>query len=67
MIKKAGGTTKGIYWTLGLDGLIVFEAPDEASATAIMRSGEILGNVRTETLRAFDEEEMNEILDKMRA
>ena len=53
--KKAGGTTKGIYWTLGrYDGLIVFEAPDEASATAIMLSGGTLGSVRTETLRAFD-------------
>ncbi|OGW86050.1 MAG: hypothetical protein A3K11_06605 [Nitrospirae bacterium RIFCSPLOWO2_12_FULL_63_8] len=30
-IKKAGGSVKGIYWTLGrYDGLIVFEAPDEA-------------------------------------
>jgi len=67
-IKKAGGTTKGIYWTLGrYDGLIVFEAPDEASATAIMLSGGTLGSVRTETLRAFDAPEMDKILEKMRA
>lgn len=67
-IKKAGGSVKGIYWTLGrYDGLIVFEAPDEASATAIMLSGGTLGSVRTETLRAFDAEEMDKILEKMRA
>jgi uncharacterized protein with GYD domain len=67
-IKKAGGSVKGIYWTLGrYDGLIVFEAPDEASATAIMLSGGTLGSVRTETLRAFDAAEMDKILAKMRA
>ena len=67
-IKKAGGSVKGIYWTLGrYDGLIVFEAPDEASATAIMLSGGALGSVRTETLRAFDVAEMDKILEKMRA
>jgi len=67
-IKKAGGSVKGIYWTLGrYDGLIVFEAPDESSATAIMLSGGALGSVRTETLRAFDAEEMDKILEKMRA
>jgi uncharacterized protein with GYD domain len=67
-IKKAGGTTKGIYWTLGrYDGLFVFEVPDEETATAIMLSGGMLGSVRTETLRAFEASEMDKILSKMRA
>ena len=67
-IKKAGGTMKGIYWTLGrYDGLIVFDVPDEETATAIMLSGGTLGSVRTETLRAFEAAEMDKILDKMRA
>jgi uncharacterized protein with GYD domain len=67
-IKKAGGTVIGIFWTLGrYDGLIVFEAPDEASATAIMLSGGALGSVRTETLRAFNADEMDKILAKMRS
>ena len=67
-IKKAGGTTKGIYWTLGrYDGLFVFEVPDEETATAIMLSGGMLGSVRTETLRAFEASEMDTILAKMRA
>ncbi len=66
-IKKAGGAMKGIYWTLGrYDGLIVFEVPDEETATAIMLSGGALGSVRTETLRAFEAAEMDKILDKMR-
>jgi uncharacterized protein with GYD domain len=47
--------------------LIVFEAPDEASATAIMLSGGALGSVRTETLRAFTADEMDKILAKMRS
>ena len=45
----------------------MFEAPDEATATAIMLSGGMLGSVRTETLRAFDAAEMDIILGKMRA
>ncbi len=65
-IKKGGGSVKDIYWTLGqYDGLIIFEAPDDATATAIMLSGCSLGNIRSETLRAFNEDEMQGILAKM--
>ena len=35
--KKMGVKVSGHYWTLGaFDGVIVFEAPDEATATAAM-------------------------------
>ena len=47
------------------DGVIIFDALDEATAMASMVSGGSLGNVRTETLRAFTEAEMQGILAKM--
>lgn len=64
-IKKAGGKVKDIYWTMGRhDGVIVFEAPDDETATALMIAGAAQGNVRTETLRAFNERTMKKILSK---
>ena len=49
--------------TLGaFDGVIVFEAQDEATATAAMLHLSSLGNIRTQTARAFDTAEMQKIL-----
>ena len=66
-IQAAGGTVKHIYWTMGrYDGVIVFEAPDDATAAAVMMGGCAQGNVRTETLRAFDENDITEVLGKIK-
>ena len=57
-----------IYWTLGhYDLVAIIEAPDDKSATAFTLAIGAAGNIRTETLRAFDAEEMDKILEKMRA
>ena len=64
--KKAGVTVKDFYWTLGHhDCVLVMEAPDEESATAVGLSVGSLGNVRTQTLRAFSSEEVGRILSKL--
>lgn len=61
--KKMGVKVSGTYWTLGaFDGLIVFDAPDEATATAAMLHLSSLGSIRTQTARAFDAAEMQEVL-----
>jgi len=61
--QKMGVKVTGLYWTLGtFDGVIVFEAPDEATATAAMLHLSSLGNLRTQTARAFDAAEMQKIL-----
>ena len=61
--QKMGVKVTGLYWTLGaFDGVIVFEAPDEATATAAMLHLSSLGNLRTQTARAFDATEMQKIL-----
>lgn len=65
-IKAAGGSVKNIYWTMGrYDGVIVFEAPDDATAAAVIMGGCAKGNVRSETLRAFTEDEIEAVLDKI--
>ena len=65
-IQMAGGAVKNIFWTMGrYDGVIIFEASDDATAAAVMMSGCSLGNVRTETMRAFTTEDMTEILHKI--
>ena len=64
---KTGGKVKEVYWTLGqYDGVLIFEAPDEQTATALGLSLGSMGNVRTQTLRAFSAEEIGGILAKMR-
>ena len=64
--KKFGVTVKDIYWTLGsYDTVAIFEAPDDASVTALGLAIGQLGFVRTQTLRAFSQAEMGDILKKL--
>jgi uncharacterized protein with GYD domain len=64
--KTFGVTIKELVWTQGrYDVVSVMEAPDESSAMSLTLSLGALGNVRTETLRAFSAAEMTQIVDKM--
>ena len=66
--KKAGATVKEFYWTLGrYDMVSIMEAPDVETVTALGLSVGKLGNVRTETLCAFDKAGMEAILKKVGA
>lgn len=66
MAKKAGASLKDTYWTLGqYDFVAIFEAPDDVTMTALGASIGKLGNVRTQTLRAFTGAELKSILGKM--
>jgi len=66
LAKKAGIAMKESYWTLGqFDVVAVFEAPDDEAMTAFALSIAKLGNVKTQTLRAFSAKEMTSILGKM--
>jgi len=59
-------TVKDIFWTQGrYDIVTIVEAPDELSATALNLSLGALGNIRTESLRAFSSAEMMKIVAKM--
>jgi uncharacterized protein with GYD domain len=62
MAKKLGVTVKEIYWTLGhFDAVAVLEGDDEAVTSTLLKLGS-LGNVRSETLRAFSAAEMGRIV-----
>ena len=64
--KKTGVMVKEVFWILGqFDVAAILDAPDDASVTAFGLSVGKLGNVRTQTLRAFRAEEMGEILGKL--
>lgn len=64
--KALGVTIKDIYWTLGLfDVVCMAEAPsDEVMASLMMKVG-ALGNVKSQTLRAFGESEIGAIVAKV--
>jgi uncharacterized protein with GYD domain len=64
--KKAGVTMRESYWTLGAyDVVAVFDAPDDETMTAFSLSVARLGNVKTQTLRAFSAKDMGTVLGKM--
>jgi uncharacterized protein with GYD domain len=57
---------KDIYWTMGnYDAVFMAEATDDETMTAFAASMGALGNIRTQTMRAFSAEEMNEIIRKI--
>jgi uncharacterized protein with GYD domain len=63
---KEMATVKDVFWTLGAyDVVAVVEAPDDISITALGLSTGALGNIRTQTLRAFTPADMKTILGKM--
>ena len=67
MAKKFGVTAKEFFWTLGTyDVVVVFDAPDDASMTALGLAIGALGNVRTQTMRAFSRDEMNGVLARLK-
>lgn len=61
--KKLGVKVTDIYWTLGdHDGVLIIEAPDDETATALLLDLGAAGNVNTTTVRAFTAAEMDKIL-----
>jgi len=55
------------YWTMGAyDGVVLFDAPDNETMTAFACKVCSLGNVKTQTMRAFRKEEMEGILAKIK-
>ena len=66
MAKKFGATVNAVV----LDARSgphrdIVDAPDDTSVNALLLSVGTLGNVRTQTLRAFSADEMGQILGRM--
>src|SRR5438874_12462597 len=64
-VESMGVNIKDMYWTLGhYDQVCVFEAPNDETAASVLLAADMLGNIRTQTMRAFTIPEMKTILDR---
>lgn len=62
-VAAMGINLKGFYLTMGRYDLVtVFEAPDDETAAKVLLTIGMQGNVSSETLRAFDEDEFRQIV-----
>ena len=65
LAKKHGVSVRDIYWTTGqYDMVVITEGTDEALATVLLSVAK-LGNVRSQTLRALDQETFLRVLGKV--
>lgn len=63
--KQMNVQIKEIYWTLGsYDVVVTMEAPDDETAAALMLKVGSLGNLKSQTLRAFSEKEIDSITSR---
>ena len=63
MAEKAGVKVKEILWTMGrYDLVLVIEAPNDETMCRVALGLGMLGNAKTETLKAFSAQEMDQIL-----
>jgi len=65
-VEAAGGKWIGFYMTMGrYDMVVIMEAPsDEVASTVLLAVGKG-GNVRTETLKAYPEDQYRGIIAKL--
>ncbi|PYJ78182.1 MAG: GYD family protein [Verrucomicrobia bacterium] len=65
--QKLGMEITEEFWTMGAyDVVVVFDAPNDETMSAFMLKIGSLGNVKSQTLRAFRREEMENILAKIK-
>jgi uncharacterized protein with GYD domain len=63
--RKVGVKVRDVFWTLGkYDGVLIFDAESDKTATSVTLALSALGNVHTQTLRAFSAAEFTDILKK---
>jgi len=63
---KMGTHLKDLYWTQGPYDIVgIMEVPDEETCMSLLLALNSLGNVRSQTLRAFSAEGMGRILARM--
>ena len=62
-VKAVGGEVKGFYLTMGRYDLVsIIEAPDDESVAKLVLAFGSGGAIRTETLRAFTEDEYRQLI-----
>ncbi len=66
LTEKMGGRTIGVWVTMGeYDLVAVSEGPDDQTAAALALALAGSGNVTSQTLKAFSEEEFAQIVSKL--
>ncbi|HEY3359832.1 MAG TPA: GYD domain-containing protein [Polyangia bacterium] len=66
IFKKAGAEVKEFYALLGAyDTTMIVTAPDDTAVTQACLALGALGNVHTQTLRAYNEKEYREMIAKL--
>ena len=62
-VEKAGGKFVNEYYTFGrYDIITIIESPDDETIMSVLLNTQSLGNVRSETLKAFSMDDANKIL-----
>lgn len=63
LVENHDGQVREVLWTVGsYDIVAVVDMPDDETATAVLLQVGALGNVRTQTMRAFDSEAMERVI-----
>jgi uncharacterized protein with GYD domain len=66
LLESKGGSFDAIAWTIGpYDLVAIVDVPDEETAAAFNLQLAASGNLRSVTMRAFNEDEMSGIIGKM--
>jgi uncharacterized protein with GYD domain len=66
LVESKGGKIETILWTVGpYDLVTVANFPDDETGTAVALQLAATGNLRSITMRAFNEGEMTGIIEKM--
>ncbi|MEW8114263.1 MAG: GYD domain-containing protein [Candidatus Thiodiazotropha endolucinida] len=65
LAEQMGLTVVGVYYTIGhYDMVVILEGSDEATTAALLKVGS-LGNIRTETMRAYSVEGMRKLVENL--
>jgi uncharacterized protein with GYD domain len=65
LAEKHGARIEQVYWTMGhYDAVEILQAPDDESASAYILDLTSAGYLRTATLRAFDHDQMQAIIQR---
>jgi uncharacterized protein with GYD domain len=65
LVENSGGRVRELLWTVGEYDLVsVADFPDDETGTACLLQVGSLGNIRSNTMRAFSADEMTTIIGK---
>ena len=66
LAKGMGVTIQDIFWTLGAyDVVLTLEGPNDETVASLMMKVGALGNLKSQTLRAFPESQIEALLSKV--